>query len=292
MSTPQSTPTDAIAYLRRSTLRQEDSIEAQRAQIAEFAAREGFRVIREYTDEGIAGDEIDLRPGLQGLLNAMRRGPTRVVLMDAFSRLSRADPIETIADVIRPLKHARVKAYSVKDGSVAWDNLAELLLLTIKSSQSHEEARNLAYLVLRAARLGVSRGERRGSRPYGYRLDQTGGKKMGRAPGKLVIYESEASVVRRIFALVIAGWSVHAIAGWLNSEGIPAPRGGRWNTSTLKQLLRNPVYAGHFRWGHTPMGKHWRLHNGKMIETDRLPEQVEAHDTWEVRRDAHPKIID
>src|SRR5262245_6274052 len=249
MSNPKSTLTDAGAYLRKSTLRQEDPIEAQRKQIAEYAAREGFRIVCEFVDEGIAGDEIDERPGLQALLDAMRRGPTRVVLMDTFSRLSRADPIETIADVIRPLKHARVKAYSVKDGAVAWDNLAELLLLTIKSSQSHEEARTLAYLVLRAARLGVSRGERRGGCPYGYRLTEKGGKKAGKPPGRLVIYDPHATVVRLIFERVIAGDPTHAIADRLNHLGHPGPRGGSWSVGTVRQLARNPVYAGHFHWG-------------------------------------------
>lgn len=292
MSTPKSIPTEAVAYLRKSTLRQEDSIESQRKQLTAWAATNRVTITREYIDEGISGDDLEGRPAFQELMADVRAGRVRQIAVDEFSRLSRADPITTIADIIRPLRTARVKVFTAKDGPVMWDGIGNLILLTVHSDQTNKEARDLAYRVLRAARLGVSRGERRGGRPYGYHLDQSGGKKMGKAPGKLVVYEPEAAVVRLMFARAIAGDSTHAIADLLNRSGHPSPRGGRWSVGTVKQLLRNPVYAGHFHWGRDPQGKHWRLHNSEQVETGKLPDQSQEHDTWEVRRDAHPALID
>ena len=47
------------------------------------------------------------------------------------------------------------------------------------------------------------------------------------------IIEAEAAVVRRIFAGYLAGKSPRDIAHGLNADGIRAPRGARWNASTI-----------------------------------------------------------
>lgn len=61
----------------------------------------------------------------------------------------------------------------------------------------------------------------------------------------------EAEVVRRIFAEDLAGKSSRDIAHGLNADGIPAPRGARWNASTINGnstrgngILPNPLHAG------------------------------------------------
>jgi hypothetical protein len=62
---------------------------------------------------------------------------------------------------------------------------------------------------------------------------------------------AKADVVRRIHREYAAGRSPFAIVADLNRDGIPAPRGGQWNVSTLlgspKRLngtLNNKIYAG------------------------------------------------
>jgi len=45
----------AVAYLRRSTDRQEQSISDQRRVIAEYAALNDFHLIKEYLDDAISG---------------------------------------------------------------------------------------------------------------------------------------------------------------------------------------------------------------------------------------------
>ena len=79
------------------------------------------------------------------------------------------------------------------------------------------------------------------------------------AAGALAVVEEEAEVVRRIFALCgDEGFGAMRIAQALGSEGVPAPRSGRWHPGTIARMLRNPVYTGQLR--QFSQGKlHWDL---------------------------------
>ena len=72
-----------------------------------------------------------------------------------------------------------------------------------------------------------------GGRCYGYDIVVEGAQR-----GRRTINGVEAQIVRRIFAEYIEGHSPLAIAARLNAEGLPAPRGGLWNASTLNGSRR------------------------------------------------------
>ncbi len=52
------------------------------------------------------------------------------------------------------------------------------------------------------------------------------------------------AVYRRIFRETIASVSLHKLAAKLNAEGITAPKGGPWEASSLRRMLRNPSAVG------------------------------------------------
>jgi hypothetical protein len=56
-------PVPAVAYYPMSDGKQENSIERQRSQVEAHAARQGYVILREYVDEGLAGDEEEKRKG-------------------------------------------------------------------------------------------------------------------------------------------------------------------------------------------------------------------------------------
>ena len=58
----------AAAYIRMSSDKQEASPEQQRNEVSDLADREGYRVIRWYTDEGISGDDTEKRMGFQRMI--------------------------------------------------------------------------------------------------------------------------------------------------------------------------------------------------------------------------------
>jgi DNA invertase Pin-like site-specific DNA recombinase len=58
------------------------------------------------------------------------------------------------------------------------------------------------------------------------------------------IDEERLAVYRRIFREVIAGASLHKLAAKLNREGVPAPKGGNWEASSLRRMIRNGSAVG------------------------------------------------
>ncbi|HWO61503.1 MAG TPA: recombinase family protein, partial [Umezawaea sp.] len=79
--------------------------------------------------------------------------------------------------------------------------------------------------------------------PYGYRRHP----RDAHGPARLVVFEPEAAVVRRIFDdSAHGGPSLREIIRRLAADGVPSPTGSRgiWGTSTLSRLLRNEAYVG------------------------------------------------
>jgi site-specific DNA recombinase len=74
-----------------------------------------------------------------------------------------------------------------------------------------------------------------GSIPYGYR---------SAGEGRLEVDETQAAVVRSIFARTREGLGPGPIARRLNAETTPSPTGKPWNRQTVTNILRNPVYTG------------------------------------------------
>src|SRR5262245_61733279 len=67
-------PKNAVAYLRRSTDRQDQSIADQRAAIERHAREHGFTIVREYIDDAISGADTESRKAfLQMIEDAQKR---------------------------------------------------------------------------------------------------------------------------------------------------------------------------------------------------------------------------
>ena len=65
----------AVAYYRMSDDKQENSIERQKSQVIPYSVRHGYEIVREYVDEGIAGDEEKKRKAFMRMLaDAQQRG--------------------------------------------------------------------------------------------------------------------------------------------------------------------------------------------------------------------------
>jgi len=111
--------------------------------------------------------------------------------------------------------------------------------------------KDLASKIRRGQRGRITSGFSAGGLSYGYQevreLDGAGNV----VRGKRSVKESEAAVVRRIFMEYVSGKSPRRIAAELNADGIPSPRGGQWNASTINGhwgrrngILQNELYKG------------------------------------------------
>ena len=82
----------AAKYCRMSSDKQDVSIDQQDAELDRLAGKEGYRVVRAYTDEAISGDATERRSGFLEMRDAAERGEFDVVLAWDQDRFGRFDP--------------------------------------------------------------------------------------------------------------------------------------------------------------------------------------------------------
>ena len=86
----------AVGYLRRSTTKQEQSLDGQRHAIEAFASRQDLRILRWYVDDGISGSTGEARPEfLRMVSDAQEMGDFQAVVAYDLSRFGRMDGDET-----------------------------------------------------------------------------------------------------------------------------------------------------------------------------------------------------
>jgi site-specific DNA recombinase len=220
-----------------SDLQDARSITDQIAAAREHAGRNGWTVVAEFCDAAISGSALHNRPGLLDLMMAAKARQFDAVLTESIDRLSR--DLEDIAGLHKRLAYWGVKIVTLADGEVG------KLHVGLKGMIASLYLDDLAQKTRRGQVGRVKAGRIPGGRCYGY--DVTPGDERGQRR----INEAEAGVVKRIFAEYVVGASPLAIAGRLNAEGIPGPRGGAWNASTingsrkrLNGIISNQLYAG------------------------------------------------
>lgn len=98
-------------------------------------------------------------------------------------------------------------------------------------------------------------------------------------------------MVRRIFSAYADGATPRAIAGELNREGIPPPRGARWNASTINGsaqrrngLPHNEIYVGRIVCNRVGMVRD--PSTGRRVFRPKPPE------AWRIAEAPHLRIVD
>jgi DNA invertase Pin-like site-specific DNA recombinase len=297
--------TRAAVYLRRSSNKQEDSIERQRSTVLPHCERRGYRLAGEYRDEGIAGDAFGKRSGFQRLLADARAGEFDVIVCDEISRLSRQKFTEFMALVAYPLEQAGVTVDAVQEGPLGWDEVVDILKLTIYQTNASGETRKLSYRVL-TGQANAARARRLlgGPPPYGYMVQyervEEPGKPARVVPVRYVPDPRTAHVILWLFERYASGAACTAeLARELNARGAPAPcrRNGRrgkpppeplWTRQAVRFILRNPKYTGCLTWNRRPRGRYSRLAGGKVVK---LARGVAPAGDWVVTENAHEALV-
>lgn len=239
----------AAIYARYSSDLQNDrSIDDQIALCRTYATRNDLDVVALYDDRSMSGASFMARTGLQRLLAGAGAGAFDAVICETQARLGRdqAD-IHTIA---KRLEFHGVAFVTVSDGAVT------PIIRGMRAIIDEQYLADLRAMTRRGMAGVIRQGRHAGGRAYGYRT--TPG-----TPGALQINAAEADVIRRIFALYLAGQSARTIAGTLNAERVPPPRGDSWRASSIigsKQrghgILINQLYAGRIVWNRVRMVRH------------------------------------
>lgn len=273
----------AVAYYRMSTDKQDLSIGQQMKAVERYAVENGFRILRDYRDDGISGDATEKRLGFQQMIRDAARGDFRTILAWDIDRIGRFDMLEA-GFWLMPLRQAGVWIATVGQGPVDLDDFGGRLIYSVQAEAKHAFLKDMAKAVARGRHSKAMSGRRvGGALPYGYGVED----------GRLIVDPPRAAVVRRIFGDYDAGHSLRGIAAQLMRESVPTPRAWarRWSPEGLKAMLVNPVYIGTYRYNVTQRGKYARIRGGVVSAVKRGEDKRSDLSEAIVRENAHEAII-
>jgi site-specific DNA recombinase len=233
----------AAIYVRVSTedqARHGYSLSAQVEACRGRAAALGATEMLAFSDEGVSGALL-VRPGLDGLREAVRERRVELVVLWDPDRLSRNLSHQLL--LTEEIERARIRLEFV---NFEWKATPEgQLFYALRGAIAQYEKEKIRERTSRGRLQKAKEGKLPlAFRPYGYAYDSD--------TALLTVNPEEAAVVGQIFRwLLEEGEGPNGIARRLNQLGVPARKGGRWHRAVVRQILANPVYTGIFwcnRW--------------------------------------------
>ena len=285
MASSNSTSLRCAFYGRMSTDEQEHSIESQRMVAESYATANGYAIVGEYLDAGIAGDlTADRRPRFQKMMRDARDGKFDAVLVRDPSRLSRSNSIKGSTE-LEPLYDAKILILTVSGLRMDLSDMAGRIQLQLWFEMAHADNRNRGLAVANGMLRCARNASWIGSPPFGYKITGEKGNK------RLEIGdEREVKIVKRIYREYAAGISIEQIARDLEDDRILTQKGNRqWCRATIAGFLKNPVYAGDFSFNKNVYGKYYSVNQDRVSPNGKR--QKVNRDDWIVIRDAYPAIV-
>jgi DNA invertase Pin-like site-specific DNA recombinase len=152
-------------YARYSSDNQRDaSIADQLGVCREFATRQGWTIVEEFTDHALSGATL-VRAGFQALMRGALNGRFNVVLAEALDRFSRDQ--EDTAGLFKRLTFAGVNIVTLAEGDITH------LHVGLKGTMNALFLKDLADKTRRGLRGRVELGKSGGGLCYGYRVRRT-----------------------------------------------------------------------------------------------------------------------
>lgn len=229
-----------IGYVRVSTDEQVNGygLDAQRSSIEAYALAMSYELEHIFVDEGESGGKIE-RPALQEVLALVSTGEYAGVIVMKLDRLSRnlRDIMNMYHDIFTPNETSIISVKEQFDTSTA----AGRLFFQLVGSFAEFERETIKERTIAGKREKAKKGGFvGGTTPYGY-------VSMNK---QLEVNESEAEVVRQVFAWRSEGETLQAIADRLNERNVPTKRGGKWSKVHIKDMLaREDFYRGIYKHG-------------------------------------------
>ena len=223
------------AYCRVSTGSdaQAESLEAQISHYENYInSRSDWEYAGVYYDEGITGTKKEKRPELKHMLADCKAGKIDFIVSKSISRFSRntADCLE----LVRKLLTLNIPVYFEKE-NINTGSMESELFLSILSSMAADESlsisENSKWSIQNRFEIGTFKIS---YPPYGYDWNRD----------QMVINPKQAKTIKQIFTYALSGQGTSAIARRLNEDQVPTKKGGHWNATTVKGILRNEKYTG------------------------------------------------
>src|SRR5699024_6928577 len=229
-------------YARISLDRDDEKLGVQR-QIEDCTAeakRRGWTVVDTYVDNSVSATRSKTRPEYDRLIQDIKSGRITAFVVWDIDRLTRT-PRE-LEDIIDLAEQYGVKLSNV-GGDIDLSTPQGMMTARIKVTVARHESDQLSRRVKRSIEQRATAGRPHGQVPFGFQREdyttEDGLKSRRDAPhpinGPLVVEAAER---------VLAGESLRSVVTSFNDRGIRSPRGKRWTSMSLRQVLLRPSAAG------------------------------------------------
>lgn len=269
-------------YLRLSKedgAKESSSIASQRMVIENFASERGYKIVREFSDDGFSGTNFD-RPAFNQMIKEVEKGQINMIIVKDLSRLGR-DYIMTgkYTEEYFPMMNVRFIAINDSFDSES----GESDLAPFRNVINEMYARDISRKIRSSLYAKMKNGEFIGNfPPYGYRKENH----------RLMLDEESSQIVREIYEEILNGKSLADISIILNNKRVLCPldyrlqklgkdiNNTKWTAQSIRKIVKNPVYIGRLVQGKTrkPSFKSKKSH---LVNIDKLI----------IYEDAHPPIV-
>jgi site-specific DNA recombinase len=234
---------ESAIYCRVSTEEQAAegfSIRAQEQKLKEYANIKEWSIYNLYMDEGISGKNITERPAINRMIEDIKAGHIKNVIVFKLDRLTRS--VGDLVYLIDLFKENNCDFNSLTE-SIDTSTASGRMFIKIIGIFAEFERENIGERV----RVGRERKTREGYTiatkfiSYGY----------DRAIGERIqtINEEQAQNVRLVFDMYVnQGMSLSAISRNFNMQGIKSKGGYLWNAASIKAILTNCNHIGNVRY--------------------------------------------
>ena len=222
-----------------------ENVEIQLDEGRDYAAEMGWQVVEVFQDNDISASGDKHRPGYEALKASIQAGEIDCILVTEMSRLNRK--LWHSIDLFRLAETTPLQRIATTDGGGYDLSTKQGIHNAITAAiEAERESMRLAERVQRKKARQARDGEYGGGpRPFGY--DYRPARREGARvvePGRLVVNQAEAAVVRDAAAWLLEGRSLRGVVIELNQAGRLRAEGRVWWPSTLRDVLTSPRIAG------------------------------------------------
>lgn len=237
-----------------------ESIQNQKSMLIKYALDKGWDIYNIYCDEDYSGIDRE-RPAFRQLIADAEARRFDIVLVKTQSRFTR--DMELVEKYIHGLFAEWGIRFVATVDNVDTDIKGNKKARQINGLVNEWYLEDLSENIRTVFDYKRQAGQYIGGFPlYGYRKDPAD-------KNKLIVEPQAAAVVRRIYALYLAGHGTQSIAAILNRDGVPNPTRhkqamgypyrngaahndhGLWNRTTVSRILRDQMYTGDLVQGRT-----------------------------------------
>lgn len=261
----------AAIYTRVSTTYQidKDSLPFQNEELKNYAKYVlNIDDIELFQDAGYSGKNTE-RPAFLNMMKRIRDGEFTHLLVYKIDRISRN--LLDFCEIYEELKKYKVTFISKNEqfdtSSAMGETMLKIILVFAELERKLTAERVTAIMLSRA-----EKGMRNGGRPaWGYKW----------VDDKLV-YSDDSYKIKFIFDTYEMFQSTSSVIEELNKNNISSSRGGRINTKTISDIIRNPVYKGDYRYNYRETSRGSIKDESEWIIIENHHEAIVTKGKWEL----------